>query len=765
MRPLQHRQSSRLDKGKTREIGEHGNTTFSLSHYLSFTHHTDLLTQLNKLLEQLLIPISLPDLTVATPSLLLAVVESILKRRFLALNDPTRTSRSAHCRSKCLKITMKVLAQSLDTNLDRWSPDAINLPGLVQGETSELPKLINGILKLSTLPHNPLINNPKDNRHQDLSPKQRNGCNSNDPVLKQHEYATDCIPATQVPRSSRISSLNSSSSSLSVEPSKIPFDGLFSPVGPPLEPSLNLPSRRSSSTNSSNAALSLSLNSQKMYDDPLSGQTSNPPTLRNLLGPLHAQMISSKRPHTPRTAHRVMVNKLRNEGIQDNSGEQILNHDTDGWMTARTEAEDDNETSVEESRYQYTKGIGLMTLDGIEPDDPFVSMETRRALESQIMQNQANISFDLTRLAVAGSESYNKTIQSSRDPRSPSSPPQRKPGSELPANPWSTSCSSALSNFSLKSSQPASEPNDFLTQCYQGHRHYHHHHHQQQHHDDQSSEQSIQSSPRVREPIDRNFSSPDFIESSFGDKDLINRSDCGFGRPTDSIQVGSRDHSCHHPYPSSIPLPASPTQSNICSAQPRKVLLASDGVKLDLVVSDVMAYEQKKTEHVNIQGWDWIDLTKMAEESEGLQQSGPAVNAKGVKADPHANLLSRKLELLRLLNQAYSHNKRNDRSDQQSPESTEAEEDKLHTRTTAEQKENVRIRVNRQPLEATTINHPGGHTNGFIVLSKSHYVHYPDHSSTAHPSGSRDFSFDYNDTHLDHGECFDERDDLIDDVI
>jgi len=156
-----------------------------------------------------------------------------------------------------------------------------------------------------------------------------------------------------------------------------------------------------------------------------------------------------------------------------------------------------------------------------------------------------------------------------------------------------------------------------------------------------------------------------------------------------------------------------------------------------------------------------MDLTKLAEESEGLQQSGSAVNVEGVKADPHASLLSRKLELLRLLNQAYSHNKSNDRSDQPSPEDTEPEEDKLHTRVIAEQKENIRIRVNRQPLEATTMNHLGGPTNGFIVLSKSHYAHYPNHSRTAHPSGGRDFSFDYNDIHLDNRECFDERDDVI----
>jgi hypothetical protein len=57
----------------------------------SYQDHTDVLAQLNKLMGLLLIPISIPELSVATPSLLLAVLESILERRFLALNGIHQT--------------------------------------------------------------------------------------------------------------------------------------------------------------------------------------------------------------------------------------------------------------------------------------------------------------------------------------------------------------------------------------------------------------------------------------------------------------------------------------------------------------------------------------------------------------------------------------------------------------------------------------------------------------------------------------------------
>jgi hypothetical protein len=53
--------------------------------------HAELLAQLNELMGLLLIPISLPELAVATPSLLLAVVESILQRRFLPLHGIHQT--------------------------------------------------------------------------------------------------------------------------------------------------------------------------------------------------------------------------------------------------------------------------------------------------------------------------------------------------------------------------------------------------------------------------------------------------------------------------------------------------------------------------------------------------------------------------------------------------------------------------------------------------------------------------------------------------
>ena len=507
MRPQQHRQGSTQAKGKGREID-----------------HTDVLAQLNKLLESLLIPISLPDLTVATPSLLLAVLESILERRFLALNDPSRTSKSPHSRSRCLKATIKVLAQTLELDIDRWSLNSIDFPGLVQGDMNETAKLIEGLLKLSRQPNNSALYNHKGTTHQGMPRQQLNEkINSNKPAFENHEPGSKRIPTVRIGWPTEIASLHSSSSSLSIEPSNIPFDGLFSPVGPPLDQSSLKLDSSASLTTSSNRRLNESLNSQRNNEVPLSGQISNPPTLRNLLGPLHAQMISSKRPHTPRTAHRVMVNKLRNEGAQEDTEEQTLNHDTDGSMSAKTETEENEGSLVGESRYQYNKGLSMMTLDGIEADDPFVSMETRRALESQILQNQTNFSFDLTQLAVAGDESFNTSPQSFKNT---SCDLEWKQASESMSRTSSRSSPSVISSHSLNSYDLASNHESSWGQSSQGH-HHHHHHHQ-----DQSYVQSARPLRKAREQAPGHlFGFGGSVGSSFEDDHVIEYADCGFGRP------------------------------------------------------------------------------------------------------------------------------------------------------------------------------------------------------------------------------------------
>ncbi|KAA1080099.1 hypothetical protein PGT21_001970 [Puccinia graminis f. sp. tritici] len=742
MRPQQYRQSSSQDKGKAREID-----------------HTDVLSQLNKLMGSLLIPISIPELSVATPSLLLAVLESILERRFLALNDATRTSKSPHSRSKCLKVMIKVLSQILQVDVDRWSPDSIDLPGLVRGDMNEMVKLIDGLLKLSRKYNDSVRGTiPQGMSRQQLNEKRK----SKESAFENQQHRSERAPTARNARPSQISSLHSNWSSLSIEPSQIPFDGLFSPVGPPLDQSsLKLPSSASSTT-SSNGPLSRSLNSHRNNEDPLSGQISNPPTLRNLLGPLHAQMISSKRPHTPRTAHRVMVNKLRNEGAQEDTRDQNPNHDTDGSMPAKAEAEGNDDSSADESPYQYNKGLSLMTLDGIEPDDPFVSMETRRALESQTLQNQTNISFDLTQLAVAGSESFNKSSQSINKTQRRSYATDWKEGSELLNNTWSTSSSSAISNHSQNSYQLASNPDGSWCQSSQGD---HHDYHQ----DYQSFTQSTRSSPRAGEQAKEHlFSFGGSVESNIGDDHMVDRTDCGFGRPTGSIKMRSRDHSLQIPYPTSIPLPASPTQSNFSSSDHCKIMLASQGAKLALVVSDVMAYEQQKHVELNIEGWDWMDLSKLAQESEKLEQlgSGSTAAIDDHQANMPTNLHARKLELLKLLAQAYNHNQSYDRTRHASDEGTITREEKAMTRSANEQTEKLRIRVSRQPMVADVTQHLARPANQLIVLNKSYHVRSSDLSSPAHHSRSRDFCLGYNEIDPDDLKCFDDRGDaLLDDVI
>ncbi|KAH9442606.1 hypothetical protein MJO29_009043 [Puccinia striiformis f. sp. tritici] len=742
MRPDQHKQNSRMDKGKAKELDQ-----------------GEVLARLNKLLEVLLIPISIPELSVITPSLLLAVLESILEQRFSELDDATRTSRSSSSRAKCLKIMINTLGQHLEPGLDHWSPNAINLPGLVQGDLNELSKLIDGLLKLSVYSNKVVLYNQRNTGQQSLSRRQHPGRPSKELISEDRERGSQRLPTTRQARASRISSLNSSSSSLYIQPSKIPFDGLFSPGGPPLDQSSR---NLASSTTSSHSLLNRSINSQRHNEDPLSGQISNPPTLRNLLGPLHAQMINSKRPHTPRTAHRVMVDKLRNEDAHEDTEEQILNHDTDGWISAKTEAEENEESCIEESRFQYTKGPSLMTLDGIEPDDPFVSMETRRALESQILQNQTTTSFDLTRLAVADSESFNKSSQSFPKTHSRSCPPERKHGSDILNNTWSTSASSVISNHSY---QLAKNPNEASSQSSQGH----------EYHQDQSFTPSARSSPRPEEQVEDAISSfGGSVQSTCKDDRLT---DCGFGRPTDSIKMGSREHSLQIPYPTSIPLPASPSQTDLSSSghhhhHPLKVLLASEGVKLDLVVSDVKSYEESKQERSNIEGWGWMDLSKLAQESEKLQQLGASMkidnNINNHQINNHFDLLrSRKLELLRLLNQAYKQNKSCDRSENLTTLETEmtgTREAKPSIRTIEQQNENIRIRVNRQPIETDNTHHLNKPTKEYIVLNKFHHVRSLDLGGTTYQSDRNlQFSLAYNQVHdLDY---FDDRDELIDDII
>ncbi|KAI9615915.1 hypothetical protein H4Q26_011166 [Puccinia striiformis f. sp. tritici PST-130] len=376
MRPDQHKQNSRMDKGKPKNSGE-------------------VLARLNKLLEVLLIPISIPELSVITPSLLLAV--------------------------------SKVYWNSVSQN---WMWYSI---------TRETP--VNKACHAGSIPGRPskeLISEDREPRLL-LYPTQQNSVR-----------------------------------------------WTFSPGGPPLDQSSR---NLASSTTSSHSLLNRSINSQRHNEDPLSGQISNPPTLRNLLGPLHAQMINSKRPHTPRTAHRVMVDKLRNEDAHEDTEEQILNHDTDGWISAKTEAEENEESCIEESRFQYTKGP---------------------TLESQILQNQTTTSFDLTRLAVADSETITPINL-------------RKTPMRLLVNPhrgMNTTKTKAL---------------------------------------------------RLRPGLRR----------------------------------GQKNRSS--------------------SSSSLKVLLASEGVKLDLVVSDVKSYEESKQERSNIEGWGWMDLSKLAQESEKLQQLGASM--------------------------------------------------------------------------------------------------------------------------------------------
>lgn len=650
--------SSYRDKGKARELDP-----------------VNVLAQLNRLLELLLIPISLPEISVATPSLLLAVLESILERRFLALDDSTRTSRSPHSRSKCLKIIVKVLARTLNPDLDRWSPDSINLNQLVQGESLETLKLIDGLVKLSKQSNNSISYDPSGTRkrppretnapRQPDQPIPRSKANSAQASKDHHPKHPD-LRSERVPpknsvlsrRSTSSASVTSSSSSLSIEPSKIPFDRIFSYPGLSFEDSSQKPPTRAFSTASSNGGLRRSFNRLQDNENPPAGSLSNPPTLRNLLGPLHAHMANSKRPQTPRTAHRTMVNRLRNEGNYEDLKEQILSHDTDTSMPPRIGgAEENYDHSFEESRYPHLKSFGMMTLDGIEPDDPFVSMETRRALESQFMQNQSTASFDHTQLAVAGRERSSSTFHSSKSNQSHASIPEHQHDTRSIFS--SSTTSSRLSYFERDIPLYDETPDQAS----------HHHVHR---YDAVPSLRDLGSSR----------------ESAFGEEEIDQRNE--HSNPSESPEEHYGDAASLHPC--CVPLPGSPIQSSMESSNCR-ILLASEGAKLDLVITDVRTFEERKQQKRKIEGWDWMDVETLSRESERLRRPGSTAKI-GQKPHSHLDLVSRKLELLQLLNLAHTHAPMRQDSNSQSSES------KIEpTHDLSKAQENTRVRVHRQSIQ------------------------------------------------------------------
>ncbi|MBW0540646.1 hypothetical protein O181_080361 [Austropuccinia psidii MF-1] len=611
-----HHQIAHSLKGKHKEI--------SIDHSLA-------LNQLNKLLKLVHIPINLTQISLVTPSLFLAIIESILQRRFLSSDDSVRTSRSPHSRIKCLKVLIKVLNQSLDSHLDHWIPNSINLNSILQADPHQIQKIIHALIKLYKKSYHSNSQIHQHSSDSSLSSSQNSSnqinLNSSNQNLKiKHSKSNPKIPSLHLQ-----SSTISSSSTISFKPTKINFEPPFSPLGPPLAQSSpylqHHPSSLSSSSSSVTSHLSRSFNQQQSIGNHLNPQSSNPPTLRNLLGPLQAQMAAIKRPHTPRTAHRVMVNKLRNDATNQEETELLPNRDLDGFLNHHPQ--DSFHQTLDQSHYHNHRHSSIITLDGIEPDDPFVSIETRRALESRLIHNQTTESFDHTQWAHNGTESFSRTLNDFHSNESLSSLENLKPQPFLNMNNNPSSSSSSSSPTSLHSYPSEIFPTDINQPHYSPSNHQSHSVHQYHNQYDTSPIISNFGDHLHQENITSSTNSSELglHQSNFDSDHLISKSDSSLPNPT------------------FVPLPPSPNSSAHQSSE--KVLLASAGAKLDLVLSDVIEFEKPSQTQNHIEGWHWLNIDSLALEAE--EQRKKRIE----ESNSLIGLMNHKLKLLKLLQNQY----------------------------------------------------------------------------------------------------------------
>ncbi|CAH7672101.1 expressed protein [Phakopsora pachyrhizi] len=596
----------------------------------------EILFQLNQLLQTLLIPISLPELSVVTPSLLLAVLESILERRFLPVEDLSRTSRSPNSKSRCLKVLLRILDETLDIETDRWSSKHVNLNRLLGSDLNEVLKLIRGLIQLSRRSNNPFLHNyqsqsnpinhdqtfrsTSNNRSKPQATSAQRQKTFKRAPLKAIDFQSEPI-IEHSPALSPRTSLLSSSSSHSLRPTAARnfSSSAVSPIGLPLAQSSLKLYPRPSSAGLSSSSLSRSLGRQPQnHDDPQPAPSSQPPTLRDLLEPLQNQINASRRPQTPRTAHRVMVNKLRREATElDKDETKKPNHDTDTSMR-RDQRNYVDEYTFERSRLEDLRGLSMITLDGIEADDPFVSIETRRALES-MMYNTA--SFDQTRFAVA--ESSQSSALNSESYSSLSDNHQMYGDEDDNSIDEEEITEEELLPLSIQSpptgqKPPTSSQSRFLDDL------------------DASSDQRME----AKKSLGRLFDNPLIGHHQEGQLP-VNES----GTSCLNIFFGIADATPHGSEVESSTTTFLPHSQSSHSSNCPKVVLASQGATLDLICSDVAQFEQENSRSIAIEGWDWISIEHLSKESCNLKPRKLQENL-----DPKTRrLLRHKLELLKLL--------------------------------------------------------------------------------------------------------------------
>lgn len=376
-------------------------------------------------------------------------------------------------------------------------------------------------------------------------------------------------------------------------------------MGPPLaqsSPNRHRPSLSTASVGeSSTSSLRRSLTRQQEKDKreleaQPDGHPSRPPTLRHLLGPLQAQLAATRRPQTPRTAHRTVVAKLRNEYIEPDEtsedSEVRPNRDLDEGCRSRGSSSHAGSLTPRAIR----DGLSMLTLDGIGDDDPFVSMETRRAMESQLYTTAPRDFLPRPRSRSQHQPEDDDELDDIGDHR----------------HAWSTSSSVfepqtptelSLSSWRQEEDGPEADGPEPLPSPAR------------------SSSQNSLLTKRTSTFPPRTLAHPIPLSPvrSYSDFEPM-----GTAHP----------HPRAPDSPSLIPLPPSP---NLTSAsRVPKILLASQGARLELVRSDVPAFEKAlASAGLTPSGWAWVPGSEMVAQSK--QGSGGG----GVEA-----LLERKRDLL-----------------------------------------------------------------------------------------------------------------------
>ncbi|ORY86049.1 hypothetical protein BCR35DRAFT_351595 [Leucosporidium creatinivorum] len=110
-----------------------------------------LLPALNALLASLLVPITLSSLSLATPSLLLTILESLLETRFTTIAQDVRSSWERKHRTEVTEFLVDAIAEVLDRSDAVEAPKlrTVEIASVVKGREEGIATLVEGLLRIA----------------------------------------------------------------------------------------------------------------------------------------------------------------------------------------------------------------------------------------------------------------------------------------------------------------------------------------------------------------------------------------------------------------------------------------------------------------------------------------------------------------------------------------------------------------------------------------------------------------------------------------